>query len=316
MGEPKWGAPERTIKRLLKERGLSMTALEKQHVAAANTTRKLWKEGVPRGTWETIARALEVDPDGIGFKVTDSVDPMDFYPAIGLLAAPPIELPDNGCYQDWSEEGDDQAIEYLWAEAEGSWIKAEVLPKKDKSDEEDPKKKERDEEDRRFLRVSFSNAVRTYASNLAIHPLGMRAVAADDKRHMVFQARLADTDLDGGKTKHKKSGIGIAVRVRDAKLRQWEYKLKSDHHILENITKKAPEWQLFSVDLNPESGTWQRVIMDPSPEGETPDFSVITSIVFDLGPRPRKRRPDVGQGTVDIDHIFLMAGPPSNDVTG
>ena len=195
MREPKWGALERTIKRLLKERGLSMKALENQHVAAAGTTRKLWNEGVPRGTLEKIARALEVDPDDIAFKVTDPVDPMNFYPAIGLKADPPAKLPDNGCYQDWSEDGDDQAIEYLWAEAEGSWIKAEVLPKKERWDEEDPTKEECDKEDRRFLRVSFSNAVGTYASNLAIHPQGMRAVAADDKRYIVFQARLADTDL-------------------------------------------------------------------------------------------------------------------------
>ena len=302
-----WRAPKGTVKRLREAKGLTMKELAKRSVTE-NTVRRLWGRGVSRGSLEKVSKALGVEPDDLAVAVRHSIDPESFYPAVGLHAAPPVNLPDNGCYQDWSEDGNDQAIEYLWAEAEGSWIKAEVFPKKDECDEEEV----------RFLRVSFSNALGTYPSNVGIHPKGMHAVAAADKRYLVFRARLADIDLDGVKTKHKKSGIGIAVRVRDAKLRHWEYKLAFDDYILNNVKEKPPEceWQVFSVDLTPDSGKWQRLSMDPPFEGEMPDFSVITSIVFELGPRPRKRRPDAGQGTVDFGQIFLMAEPHTDDGKG
>lgn len=307
MGKTRWRVPERIFKRLLAERGLSMKVLEKRHVAAANTIRKLWGEGVPRGTLEKIMGALEVDPDDYAVEVTELVDAMSFYPAVGLHAASPVSLPNNGCYQDWSEDGYDQAIEYLWAEAKGSRIKAEILPKKDK----------RQEGETVFLRISFENVEKTFPSNVAIHPKGMRAVAAADRRYLVFRARLPHIDMNPEDSDEKSwpPPIGIAVRVRDARLQQWEYRKKAhDDYLLEDITRGPDEekkgegegWQEFKVDLKPSSEVWRRLSMDSSIDSDMPDFSVITSVVFELGPRGRQCRPDVGHGTVDIGQIFLM----------
>ena len=301
-----WRAPERTVRRLMDEKGLKMNELAALSVSE-NTIRKLWGIGVSRDSLEQIAKALDVDPDDIAIAVTGSVDPTAFYPALFLYAAPPINLPDNGCYQDWSEDGYDQAIEYLWAEAQGSSIRAEILPRKD----------ERRKGETLFLRISFENAEKTFPSNVAVHPKGMRAVAAGDRRYLVFRARLPFTDKKS-EDLDKKSGpppIGIAVRVRDATLRQWEYRKKAyEDYLLEDIeykpgkekNKEEDEWQNFVVDLKPSSEIWHRLSMDPLIDGDMPDFSVITGVVFELGPRGRKCRPGAGQGTVDIGEIFLM----------
>jgi transcriptional regulator with XRE-family HTH domain len=297
----KWRVPERTVIRLRDEKGLSMKELAKLSVSE-NTIRKLWGVGASRESLDKIAKALGVNPDDIAVAVTDSVDVTSFYPAVGLRAAPPVNLPDDGCYQDWSEDGYDQVIEYLWAEAKGSSIKAEILPKKDK----------RQDRETVFLRISFENAEKTFPSNVAIHPKGMRAVAAADKRYLVFRARLPPIDKESGDSDKRSTlpPVGIAVRVRDARLQQWEYRKKAhEDYLLEDVTQEKGEgWQDFAVDLKPSSEIWQRLSMDPSIESDMPDFSVITSVVFELGPRGRKCRPAVGQGTVDIGNIFLMPG--------
>jgi hypothetical protein len=259
------------------------------------TILNLENPGVTRPTLEAIAAALDVPPDTIAVLVTLPGDMQRFYPLVALRAAAPASLPDGGRYQDWAQDGDDQAVAYLWAEAVGSSIHAEVLPPKEK------KKREKGNEAPRFLRVSFKNVKDSYPGNVAIHPQGMRAVAAAEKRSLVFQARLARREDPGCEP----SAIGIAVRVRDARLEQWQYRLDHENFLLEDIEEEAPEWQPFEVDLTAGSRKWKKLSMEPVVQNETPDFSVVTGIVFEFGQRARLRRPGMGHGTVEIGDIFL-----------
>jgi hypothetical protein len=303
-----WRIPREIVFRLLRENGMQLKNLAMTSYISENTIRRLWGVGVSRDSLERITKALGIDPDEYAVAAKPLIAPESFYPAIGLYASKPVDLPKDGCFQDWSEEENDQSLEYLWAETDGSWIKAQTLPTRDDCEEGE----------RRFLRLSFFNAPGAYPVNAAIHPKGMRAVVAEKKQYLIFRARLAAVDLDGGKPKHRKTGIGIAVRVCDAKLRQWEYRLSVDDYILDNIkaNESESEWQEFCVEMKATSGKWQSFSMAPPREGETPDFSVITGIVFEVGPRLRKRRPESGSGTVDIDHVYLRNKPDWEDDMG
>ena len=291
QGRGLWRAPAGTIDRLLKDKGWTRERMAELSGVSEKTIYNLEKHGVSRATLVKIATTFGLPPESMAVQVTEAGEMERFYPLVGLQAEPPVVLSDSEPYQDWTQHGDDQVIEYLWAEAIGSTIQAEVLPKQE----------EMTSDECRFLRVSFKNVKDSYPGNVAIHPRGMRAVVAAEKRLLVFQARLAERE----DPECEPLGIGIAVRVRDARLEHWQYKVGDDNYVLEDITKEAPDWQTFEVDLTAGSGKWNKLTMGPLVDGQTPDFSVITGIVFEIGQRGRFRRPDKGEGTVDIGGIFL-----------
>jgi transcriptional regulator with XRE-family HTH domain len=291
QGRGLWRAPAGSIDRLLKDKGWTRERLAELSGVSEKTIYNLEKQGVSRAKLVEIATTFGLPPESMAVQVTEAGEMERFYPLVGLKAEPPVALSDSEPYQDWTQDGDDQVIEYLWAEAMGSSIQAEVPPKKEEKSNGVPA----------FFRVSFKNVKGSYPGNVAIHPRGMRAVAAAEKRLLVFQARLAERK----DPEYEQSGIGIAVRVRDARLEHWQYKVGDDNYVLEDITKEAPKWQTFEVDLTAGSEKWNKLTMGPLVDGQTPDFSVITGIVFEFGQRGRLRRPDEGQGIVDVGGIFL-----------
>lgn len=286
-----WRANPGTIDRLLSERRWTQDKLAELSGVSEKTIYNLEDRGISRAKLVAIAEVFGMSPDSMAEQVTAATEMERFYSLVGLLPTTPAALADKEPYQDWLQERDEQVIQCLWAEAVGSSIQAEVLPKKAERSENEPV----------FLRVSFENVKDSYPGNVAIQPQGMRAVAAGGKSTLVFEARVVEEKPTDGKS----SGIGIAVRVRDARLEQWQYKLNHDNYLLEDITKVAPDWQTFEVDLTAGSERWKKLTMGATVEGQAPDFCVITGIVFELGRRGRLRRPDKGRGVVDIGGIYL-----------
>ena len=296
----RWKAPPGTIDRYLDEHGMSLKEFCALVDLTANTIRKLETIGVSWPTLEAIALGMGVRPESLASPASDL---LSFYPMRGLCPDPPVPVPEGGTYQDWGRRGNNQPIAFLWAEANGSSIKAEVLPRREDT-ESLPATAEEKGEERSYLRLWFENAGDgEYPSNVGIHPQNLRAVLTEGKRYLCFRARLADES--GG------APIGIAVRLGDAQFRQWVYQGHWDDYLLEDIQKRMPDWQDYCVDLTGGPRRWKPFAFYQSLGMTIPDFSVVTRVVFEVGQRRGRRRPSSGRGVLDITDIVLSETAPS-----
>ena len=169
------------------------------------------------------------------------------------------------------------------------------------------------------LRVHFCNKPNGAPANIAIHPTGLVPRKKDpQQRYLTFEMRDASGDMQdddieprGGRTEDD-AGVSVAVRVRDANLIQWEFK-RGDSRLLEPA---EAEWKSRCVDLtyDPAHPKWHEFFpLGVAPKGR-PDFSVITTIVFEVGRGDSGHRPGPGIGCVEFRQLLLTSEMPDTDL--
>jgi hypothetical protein len=178
-------------------------------------------------------------------------------------------------------------VSYLWADACGGNTISAVVDK---------------HENPRHLRVSFDNKVRTYSSNIAIRPVGERAVRCKGKRYLSFDTRVAKDPADA----EALDEVFCGARVVDRWLQHWAYGPHGRYRPLK-VTKSwttqgldlsSGEWWLFPADGNRFHGPAQ------------PDFSIISSLVLEFG-SDNIDRPGPGRSTVLIRKCVFTSPPPN-----
>jgi len=256
-------------------------------------------QAVEKELAEELATLLGVSLEDLGQRTIAFLSYEEMYPLVGLWTEKARERDDDVAFQDWiMREGAEanNPVAYLWAAASGSSISAGV-----QSGEDGP-----------VLRVEFENCISPHPSDVAIHPTGMLArKTKPNQRYLTFEARSVEEDAE------QQTEIGpllqshasVAVRVRDANLLQWVYRLaKSDSHSVAILTGSPTT---FGVDLKPddEQRRWMKLFGEHRPV-EGPDFSVITTVVFEVGRGFPGHRPGQGKGVVEIGKLFLREKLP------
>jgi len=223
---------------------------------------------------------------------------------VGLWTYAPQQQNDDVPFQDFdTKKAFNNPLAYLWASS-GSKIWYEY-PREDGNHNED---------DVGELRVYFANRPHGAPANIAIHPTGL--VPRErllQQRYLTFECRefcgvpASDEEENVDETK----SIGIALRVRDANLIQWEFKM-GESRLLEPV---EANWKKYSVKLeyDLERPHWHEFFPLGIAPGDQPDFSVITTIVFEVGRSEAFHRPGPGSGCIEFRHIFLTSESPSDD---
>ncbi len=149
-------------------------------------------------------------------------------------------------------------ISKLWADADGSWIRAKVeklhgLP---------------------VLTIEFTSRSK-WPPNVAIHPQNLtprKRTANQDK--LFFLARRLDDNFDGG-------NLCISIRLIDENLRHWSYvesNINSD--VLCKALGKNETWETVAIDLN--SPRWKLWDSDGNRDNPplSPEFKLIAGVVI------------------------------------
>lgn len=282
------------LKEAMREDGLTRGELaEKADVSLSLLDKALKAEAVGEARATAIAEALNLPLDELARPTTEGFRDKELYPLVGLWAEPPAEQPDEVPFQNFEmHEGKivNNPIAGLWASPLGSRISATVLR----------------EGNDRILRIEFDNHPSGYPGNVSVHPTGMcgRKRMAE-QQYLTFEVRAWNNEASLEDEKDNPP-IGLAVRVRDALLVQWEYRTKQGY-LIEPIVDSA--WKGYAVDLDYSGGAlrWNKFIGGDNRSLMKPDFSVITTVVFEVGRGLAGLRPGAGKGCLDIRNLRLRS---------
>lgn len=203
----------------------------------------------------------------------------------------PIE---GNIFQDFKEHSDindNNPVYYLWSDVTANnSIQANVLSE------------DKEQIEQRFLRITFFNRG-GFPSNIAISPLGKIPIKKPYQYNkLILDARLAVADKHLVENcDNQLSTVSLAFRVVDRKMTHWEYADKTKEYVQKKI--KFTNWSTIELNLA-KLNSWNIFDADGNIRyaREHPDFSVIYSIVIELG-SDASGRPGNGCGVVDIRNL-------------
>ncbi len=150
-----------------------------------------------------------------------------------------------------------------------------------------------------LLRVRFESSEGTLSPTVAIHPEGLLARRVPPNcTKLTFEAKLVPTG-----ERSERSDVTLAIRVVNGHAEHWTYWNQNTNGLTKFKVVDAAEPR-FEVDLRTGS-RWQlfRGAGNHAPNPKHVDFSVVTSVVFELGCGGSARELGHGQGEVDIGCI-------------
>jgi hypothetical protein len=227
-----------------------------------------------------------IDVQVIRNKLIPEVEKIPYLNAYGLVN----KLRNDGIFQNFNcKRGDDnvEPIQFLWADSR-------------------PKKHRNiistqlcETEGNCFLRVYFEN-YGLAGCNLAVRPQDERAHKASKFQYLVIDAKVAPSS--------KLSSIGIGLRLVNGYMQHWRLGHGQDQSKFFEISNaqfgEAPlkinienaKWNVFKPD-----GTASR---GPAAD-EPPDFSIVASVVIELGAfdEDQEKALPPGKGILDINEI-------------
>ncbi len=288
-----WVAYHGELEKLCREKDLTYAQLASDAGCSVGTIARVRdQERIRETTFRDIAAALEVPMARLGRPESIRRDDRALVGLIGLLDASPRVADDDVPFQDFDLFGPEfnNPIQHLWAHALGSTISAHVVK----------------EEEQRMLRVEFDNKPGAHPGNVLLHPTHLiPRERMPSQRYLAFDVR-DQTPRPEECDELPTPPISVAVRVRDEKLEQWEYRSHAGYCL---PPLDGSEWQTLVVNLefDSEHPNWQCFVPIAGERREMPDFRVITSVGFEFGRGQSRERPGIGQGVVDIKNICFRS---------
>ena len=209
-------------------------------------------------------------------------------PALYTLAGIRRELRTGEVFQEFVRRQNDNinAVYYLWADAfKASRITASVL-------------------EGAILRISFDNQPGSYPCNVAIRPQSEQALKREAQKHyLCFEARIPE---ESAKNESSLNQVAIGIRLVNGWLQHWEYAMYPHEYMQFRLSssqwKSCPlaldepeKWRLFEADGNHFWGP------------KNPDFSIIASVIIEVGGYRGPGRPGEGKGIIDVRGIRLAS---------
>jgi transcriptional regulator with XRE-family HTH domain len=166
-----------------------------------------------------------------------------------------------------------------------------------------------------YLRITFDNPDKLtrsslYPSNVAVHPQWQAAVSVDLEEFPYLAIRCRINPMSP--PLETSEPIQMALRVRDGKLRQWIYGTMETNYItsITEIPNQDGDWKVLYAPLRDRK--WTAFGATPSTSFERRDFSVLTSVIVEVGIGGTGRRPSSGNGMIDIGAITFEKNTKGN----
>jgi hypothetical protein len=204
------------------------------------------------------------------------------YALVGISPMEPLDAPSTSPFQDFNpNETGNCVTSYMWTNPNGSRLSYDIATVRDGG------------VDTNALRVTFSNP-HGDPPNISIHPQGLRArKRTREQRFLGFKTRLLTPTINNSPQ------VAIAVRVGDRRCQQWEYRQQSTYFLfIVSDNKDSPAQcylPLHSIDR------WTKFYSAGHVRGIKPDFSAITTVVFEFGRIRQHQRPAPCADPVTLD---------------
>jgi len=247
-----------------------------------------WKMRSPNKYRAEIKKFCEytdhsIDVEAIRNKLIPLVEEIPYLNAYGLVN----ELRNDGIFQDFNcKRGDDnvEPIQFLWADSRPKKHRNIISTQLCEAD------------GNCFVRVYFEN-YGLAGCNFAVRPQDEVAHKASKFRYLVIDAKVApDSEL---------SSIGIGLRLVNGYMQHWRVGRGRDQNKFFEVSNaqfgeavlkiniKSANWNLFKPDGTVSRGP------------DKPDFSIIASVVIELGAFDvdREKALPPGKGILDINEI-------------